>query len=40
MIDDGFFDEDMVYHDKDQSEMSPEMKSAALTATLACAGAT
>ena len=40
MIDDGFFDEDMVFHDKDQSEMSPAMKSAALTATLACAGAT
>jgi serine/threonine-protein kinase len=40
MIEDGFFDEDMVYHDKDQSEMSPEMKNAALTATLACAGAT
>ena len=40
MIDDGFFDEDMVYLDKDKSEMSPEMQQVAVIATVACAGAT
>jgi serine/threonine-protein kinase len=40
MIDDGFFDENMVYQDQDQSEMSPEMKQAAVAATIECAGAT
>jgi hypothetical protein len=40
MIDAGFFDESMEFHDQDRSKMSPEMQSAALAATMACTAAT